>query len=377
MKDLDLNEDGHVSEGEYTQFKDMLDELEDLEPEDVEPDDVEPPTVHTAPPIRLVSTIGRAAPPTVHTAPPVRLASPIVHATPPTKACPTCPHPSVHNPNWNKLELLNDTRKNINGFKLFAKLDAPPSEFPSRFAVHVREHEGRKDIWNAKLFPAVVDEAIREMEAESGMSYTQMKNEAPPEGKAFFASIEAFNSHQPRWNLADNRLETRSNDSAPVNDTLYFRLFENKDVKDTSNIVGPVYRSVLTTNPNKNKYDKERKAKLVGKKSWQLKRDPVAPWDYTLLNKDIDGNFFWCVEQGKMAALKAKAMDRAAEVEAIEADARNGQFDLQAAQALISEAHQILGDHEGTELRFMNSKEKTVRLNKGETTCMAVTLKVR
>jgi hypothetical protein len=370
MKGLDVNKNGHLDKEDMAFMKAMLDdsdvdESEDDEPEDDESDHVEPPTVHTAPPVRLASPIVR-----------VPVASkPDVPASP---TCPSCPHPSVHNPNWNKLELLNDTRKNINGFKLFATLDASAqSDFPARFAVHVREHEGRKDIWNAKLFPEVVYQVIEGLASEAGMNSTEFRNQASPSSKAFLKTMDAFNSHQPRWNLADNRLETRSNDSAPVNDTLYFRLYQNKEVKDTSNIIGPIYRSMLTTNANKNKYGKEHNAKLVGKKSWQLKRDAKAPWYYTLLNKDIEGGFFWCIEQGKMEALEAKAKSMTAKMDAIESRAQNGQYDLEALQALLGEAHQALGDHEGTDLRFMSSNEKEVQLNKGATTCMAVTLKVR
>jgi hypothetical protein len=391
IKEFDINENGHIDDEDMALLEaaaGLIEELEKSEKseksglgddEDDGSDHVEPSTVHTAPP--TVHT----APTTVQTAPPVRLAPPVVRVpvaskpdVPASPTCPSCPHPSVHNPNWNKLEFLNDTRKNINGFKLFATLDASPqADFPPHFAVHVREHEERKDIWNAKLFPEVVDQAVEGMAAKAGLNATEFRNQASPSQKAFLKAMDSFNSHQPRWNLADNRLETKSNDSAPVNDTLYFRLYQNKEAKDTTNIIGPIYRSMLTTNANKNKYGKEHNAKLVGKKSWQLKRDAKAPWNYRLLNKDIEGGFFWCIEQGKMEALEAKAKSMTAKIDAIESRAQNGQYDLQALQEVLGEAHQALGDHEGTELRFMNSNEKEVQLNKGATTCMAVTLKVR
>jgi hypothetical protein len=298
---------------------------------------------------------------------PKHIAPPVVHVA--SKTCPECPKcskcpdPSEHNPKWDQLALLNDTRKNINGFKLFAELNTPPSaEFPPRFAVHVVEHDQRKDIWNVKMFPEVMAGMI-EVSEQIGMNLTKLKKTATPQQKAFLDEMEAFNSYQPRWNLADNRLETRSNTSAPVNDTLYFRLFETEpDAKDTSQYRGPVYRSVLTTNSNKNKYQAEGNAKLIGKKSWQLKRDNDAPWHYTLLNKDMQGNFFWCIPQGKMSAMEAKLKDV-------------GSSEQQDGRDVI-QALEVLGDHQGAELKFMNSTEAAVPLDSGNTTCRAVTLKV-
>ena len=325
------------------------DEPEHFEPEDDEPEDVEPPTMHTTRPI-------------VQTAPPTHVASPIVRVAPTTTACATCPHPKVHNPNWDKLALLNDTRKNINGFKLFAELTAPPSEaFPLRFAVHVREHEDRKDIWNVKMFPEVEDEMDKEIQ-----SLAKLKENATSQQKAVLDELKSFNSYQPRWNLADNRLETRSNNSAPVNDALYFRLFEDqRDSKDTSQYHGSAYRSMLTTNSNKGSYNKEHNAKLIGKKSWQLKRDSDAPWHYTLINEDMPGNFFWCLDQGKMSAVEEKVKNMMESSE--EEDVESG----------MVEVLQALGDHEGAELMYMTSNETAVQLTTGKINCRAVTLKVR
>jgi hypothetical protein len=320
-----------------------LDELEVEEPEHDEPELVEPELPkHVEPPTVRVAT----------------------KACPVCPKCTKCPDPSEHNPNWNQMALLNDTRKNINGFKMFAVLKAPPSEdFPPRFAVHVREHDERKDIWNVKIFPEVMGEITENMEA-AGMNLTKMKKKATPSQKAFLDELMAFNSYQPRWNLADNRLETRSNTSAPVNDTLYFRLFEDQpDSKDTSQFHGPVYRSMLTTNSNKNKYNKENNAKLIGKKSWQLKRDGEAPWHYTLINKDMPGNFFWCLDQRKMSAMEEK-------IKSLESSQQEDGSDA-------LEALQALGDHKGAELMFMNSTSTAVQLDKGKTNCRAVTLKVR
>ena len=273
--------------------------------------------------------------------------------------CPDCPHPSEHNPQWEKHAVLNDTRKHHNGFKLFAELHAPPSDFPARFAVHARQYEGRKDIWNIKLFPSVMEDALQEM----GVNYTDVLKVAPPSAKAQMEEMRAFNAHQPRWNLANNRLETRSNDSAPVNDTLYLRLFEDKDVKDTSQSHGKVYRTMLTTNPTKKKYNKEHNAKLIANKSWQLVRDADPSLEYFVRNKDTKGGFFWCVDQGRMAVMEivSKKVGSGEEMELPEFIA----------------ALQTMGDHNGAELKYMDSNQSKVQLSKSGATCLAVDLKVR
>jgi hypothetical protein len=353
---LDSDHDGDFDHHDMENLRNMSNELEEPEhdePEPKEPEHVKPalPKLFEPPTVRVATKASPACPK-------CNKCNKCSKCTECPK-CPKCPDPGEHNPNWNRMVLLNDTRKNVNGFKLFAELKAPPSEaFPPRFAVHVREHQDRKDIWNVKMFPEVEDEMNEEIQ--------KLKETATPQQKAVLDELKSFNSYQPRWNLADNRLETRSNNSAPVNDALYFRLFEDqRDSKDTSQYHGSAYRSMLTTNSNKGSYNKEHNAKLIGKKSWQLKRDSDAPWHYTLINKDMPGNFFWCLDHGKMSAVeeKVKNMMESSEQEDVESG--------------VVEVLQALGDHEGAELMYMTSNETAVQLTTGKINCRAVTLKVR
>jgi len=277
-----------------------------------------------------------------------------------TSTCPECPHPSEYDPQWAQHAVLNDTLKHHNGFKLFAEPEGLP-HFPMRFAVHVREHEGRKDIWNIKLFPSALDDALKEM----GTNLSEIIKATPPSERAELEKLNS-NFHQPRWNLADNRLETRSRDSAPVDDTLYLRLFEDKDLKDTSQFHGgKVYRTVLTTNPSKNKYNKEHNAKLLAKKSWQLVRDADPSTEYSVKDKDIKGNFFWCTSKEKIEAFTKLTEDTPNK----EKNKENKENFLDVLRAT--------GSHDGGELRYIDSNEKLIPLTKGGSTCMAMKLRVR
>jgi hypothetical protein len=335
-----LNEDGQLDQDEFARM--LLGEPENDEPEPLEPEPIEPEPVHTVHvvPVHVVpvhiETPTSIAPPT-HTASPTRITPQVnrVAPAPTSTACPKCQKPDE------KLKLLNDTRKNkVRGFKLFAEFD---KETPFRFALHVREHD-RKDIWNIKMVPAI------------GSSTADKHQQR----------LASMNLHQPRWNLADNRLETRSNDSAPVNDTLYFRLYDAKVKKDSSEHKGPIMRSVLTTNPNKNKYGKEGNTKLLAKKSWQLRLDEsIKSYDtYTLENKDIKGSFFWCLGDEKVAALVQTAIDHKPEV--------SDPLDFPT----------LIGDHMDSELIYADADAHHANMlhfskdGKPEY-CLAVNLKVR
>jgi hypothetical protein len=357
LKEYGMDEDGDLDEEDLSHMTEVIkeelkrlefeDEPVDPEPEDVEPEDVEPPTVHTArpmpPPIQI-------APPIVHTAHPIRVESPIVRAAPTTTACATCPHPEVHNPNWDKLALLNDTRKNIKGFKLFAEFG---DELPLRMAVHVKEHQDRKDIWNIKMIAANV-------------------SSTPKEDDAFVPrqDLASMNTNQPRWDLADNRLQTRANDSTPVDDTLYFRLYDAKVKKDTAEHKGKILRSVLTTNSNKNKYKKEGNTKMLAKKSWQLKRDEKEPYHYTLLNKDTKGGFFWCMTDAKAMAIFEKAISSMASVTKEEPQLSD-----------FPDLVKLIGDNNGAELIYADAQthDGDFAFTRGDLTehCTPITLKVR
>lgn len=356
---MDMNNDGRFDEKDMAALEEMYGGpgLPNLPEDDDDFEDDEPPTVDDTPPMRPASPIVhtatpiRLASPVVHTAPPVHLASPVVRVASPSCPEATCPagtryhanctDPQVHNSNWNKLALLNDTRKNINGFKLFAEVG---NEMPMRFALHAREHENRKDIWNVKMVPAndsFTPESVRK-------------------------ELASMNLHQPRWNLADNRLETRSNESTPVDDTLYLRLYDAKVKKDTTELKGPVLRSVLTTNANKNKYGKEGNAKLLAKESWQLRRDTKAPYEYTLLNKDVKGGFFWCMDdKQKMDVL---------------ADVLTGMAQEEPDMSNLSNLPNLISGNGGAELVYVDSENNdmfTFINNRITEHCIPVTLKVR
>jgi hypothetical protein len=387
-KEFDVNENGHLDEEDVAAMKAVVDilRLGDKKPEDDKSDNIQPPTVRvaTTPPRDIqpsdfehydlepetinpgpvypftLATIDRDAPTTLATT--VAESTPtVVAAASPCPECPKCTepkcpkcpkpecaHPRVYNPNWDKLELLNDTRKNaINGFKLFADFG---NDMPVRFAIHAKEHKDRKDIWNIKMIA-------------SNFSST------PNEDGDFFPRQElaSMNLHQPRWNLADNRLETRKNESTPIDDTLFLRLYDAKVKKDTTQLKGPVLRTMLTTNSNKNKYGKEGNAKLLGKKSWQLRRDPKEPFHYTLLNKDTKGGFFWCMTDAKAFAVLEKAISTM------------GQEDLEMSD--VHDLHKLMGDNEGAELIYADSETHdenlTFSMNGVTESCVPITLKVR
>lgn len=379
IEEFDINENGHIDDEDMALLEAAAGLMEefgigDEETEDDESDHVEPSTVHSAPP--TVQT----APPTVQTAPPVLLAPPVVRVpvasesnVPSLRKLLSTPdhtdhmeysHPSEYVPNWNKHAILNDTRKHHTGFKLFAELrDSSPSDLPKRFAVHARQHEDRKDIWNVKLFPSM-DQGMKGLKA-AGLNFDDLLKMAPPSGKSFLQEMKAFNSHQPRWNIADNRLKTLKNNSEPINDDLYFRLFEDKVTKDTSDFHGHVFRSMLTTNSNKDKYQKEKNAKLIGKKSWQLVREPHPSFDYTLKNKDTKGGFYWCLDSKALASMEAISRSKPST------------GSMQSDNVDIVESIKALGDITGGELKYMDSTETAVTFNKGATTCRALTLMVR
>ncbi|KAM0718485.1 hypothetical protein Q7P37_005555 [Cladosporium fusiforme] len=139
------------------------------------------------------------------------------HKGPP--AGPFCPHPKEIDRHWEEESTLNDTTKHHSNFTLFA---APtnPKYSNVRFPVHLKEHPQRKDIWTVNLT----------------MHLPQAK----------FAEEQ-----QPKWNLKQGGLQTDA--SAPINDTLYFRLFETSWKRDTRGWAAKkgAMLPVLTTNPNK------------------------------------------------------------------------------------------------------------------------------
>lgn len=331
FKMLDLNGDGEIHDHELDEWTQHLDD----ELSEGELAQFDPPTIVIAPPTlhddKPTGHVGHQT---------VRIAPLTVRKT----------DPSMHNPDWKKHALLNDTRKQVNGFKLFAEFGK--GAHPLRYALHVREHENRKDIWNVKMVPA----------------FKLIPSGPGAEEPTAAQDSSSLNTHQPRWNLADNRLETRSNESAPVNDTLYFRLYDAKVKKDTTELKGPVLRSVLTTNPNKHKYGKEGNVKMLAKKSWQLQRDTEEPHHYKLQNKDVKGNFFWCLHDAtKMAALK-RTVAAANE-------------DQNMAMSNIADYAKLVGDHNDSELVYADSLDHSsglLKFNKGgaEEHCLEVTLKV-
>lgn len=180
-------------------------------------------------------------------------------------ACTVCP--KDYDRNWNSDRVLNDTRKHHSSFKLFAYPDGIPDEanIPPQagMPLHVVSHgDSRDKMWQLKL------------------------------GSSMNADAKS-QSDQPKWNLYDNSLQTDG--SAPINDTLYFRLYDGKYPKDTENWTGTVYHPIATTMKNKDTYKNERNAKLIAKKGWSLVREDENPFAYTLKGSKPAGNFFACV----------------------------------------------------------------------------------
>jgi hypothetical protein len=181
------------------------------------------------------------------------------HATPPAASCSVCPHPKDWDRNWDSDAVLNDTRKHHKSFKLFAH----PGDYDElRFPLHLISRKSSKDMWNLK-----------------------------------FGSIEdpSLNPHQPRWNLHDGSLQTDG--SAPINDTVHFRLFDGMYSKDTEYWTGTVYHDVSTTHQSKRKYHKEGNAKLIAKSGWSLVREHDDPASYILKGTKPAGGFFVCIDQ--------------------------------------------------------------------------------
>lgn len=178
-----------------------------------------------------------------------------------SSACTVCAHPKDYDRNWKSDQIINDTRKHHGSFKLFAYIKEFNDDFLEHVPVHIQSPKDRPDMWNWKLGFAKKNETLEE---------------------------------QPRWNLHDGSLQTDS--SAPINDTLYFRLFDAKYPKDTEFWAGTVYHDVTTKHKGKKDYQKEKKAKLVAKKGWSLVRDNDDPLSYILKGSKPEGDFFVCFD---------------------------------------------------------------------------------
>lgn len=187
------------------------------------------------------------------------------HHTEPTStgehhsACTVCP--KDYDRNWNSDRVINDTRKHHSSFKLFAYPNDGSTE--AGVPLHVVSHKDSRDnMWQLKF-----------------------SNPVQADDKS--------DVHQPKWNLYDHSLQTDG--SAPINKTLYFRLYDGKYPKDTENWTGPVFHPIATTMKNKKEYKNERNAKLIAKKGWSLVRENEDPFAYTLKGSEPKGNFFACV----------------------------------------------------------------------------------
>lgn len=150
------------------------------------------------------------------------------------------PSPSCHLPkphevdrHWDDERILNDTTKHHRNFQLFAVPKGAEKD-NVRFPIHLKEHASRKDIWTLNT-------------------------------TIHIPQSDLAGAQQPRWNLKQGGLQT--DNSAPINDTLYFRLFESGWKRDTRAWAAKkgAYLPVLTTNPNKKTYHREHNAKLVGR----------------------------------------------------------------------------------------------------------------
>lgn len=175
-------------------------------------------------------------------------------------ACTVCP--KDYDRNWNSDRVLNDTCKHHSSFKFFAYFGDAVSDDVA-LPLHVVSHKDSRDnMWQLKFGNPVNVEAKSEID-------------------------------QPKWNLDDNSLQTDG--SAPINKTLYFRLYDGKYPKDTENWTGTVFHPIATTMKNKKKYKNERDAKLIADKGWSLVREDENPFAYTLKGSKPAGNFFACV----------------------------------------------------------------------------------
>lgn len=180
-------------------------------------------------------------------------------------ACTVCP--KDYDRNWNSDRVLNDTRKHHSSFKLFAYPDGifDEASIPPQAGIplHVVTHgDSRDNMWQLKL-----------------------GNPMNADAKSQF--------NQPKWNLYGNSLQTDG--SAPINKTLYFRLYDGKYPKDTENWTGTVFHPIATTMKNKKTYKNEHNAKLIADKGWSLVREDENPFAYTLKGSKPAGNFFACV----------------------------------------------------------------------------------
>ncbi|GAB7326870.1 hypothetical protein MBLNU13_g10796t1 [Cladosporium sp. NU13] len=177
-------------------------------------------------------------------------------------ACTVCP--KDYDRNWNSDRVLNDTRKHHSSFKLFAYPEEAGIQSEAGIPLHVVTHgDSRDNMWQLKLADPMKDDAKSQRD-------------------------------QPKWNLHDNSLQTDG--SAPINKTLYFRLYDGKYPKDTENWTATVFHPIATTMKNKKTYKNERNAKLIADKGWSLVRDDENPFAYTLKGSKPEGHFFACVD---------------------------------------------------------------------------------
>jgi hypothetical protein len=190
------------------------------------------------------------------------------HHTEPTNtgehhsACTVCP--KDYDRNWDSDKVINDTRKHHSSFRLFAHRVGDVFE-EAAVPLHVVSHKDSRDnMWQLKF-------------------------------GSHFTADDKSDVHQPKWNLYDHSLQTDG--SAPINKTLYFRLYDGKYPKDTENWTGPVFHPIATTMKNKKEYKNERNAKLIATKGWSLVREDDNPFAYTLKGSEPKGNFFACVAQ--------------------------------------------------------------------------------
>jgi hypothetical protein len=189
------------------------------------------------------------------------------HST--TAASPSCtfcsnhPHPKDTDRNWGPDTVLKDTTKHHRSFKLFAYPKEADNELVTRSPLHLVVHESasKDDLWALHL--------------------GSLPDDAPT-------------TIQPSWNLHDGSLQTDG--SAPINDTLYFRLFDSKYPKDTEFWTGSVFRDVSTKHQNQKRFKNEKGAKLEAKEGWSLVRDGDNAKAYLLKGSKPAGDFFACYE---------------------------------------------------------------------------------
>jgi len=182
-------------------------------------------------------------------------------------ACTVCP--KDYDRNWKNDAVINDTRKHHSNFKLFAFIQDDFEEEELAFPLHVVSHKDSRDnMWQLKIGSQLDD--------------------------------------QPSWNLVGNSLQTDG--SAPINKTLYFRLYDGKYPKDTEYWTGPVFHPIATTMQNKKEYKNERNAKLVADKGWSLVRENEDPFAFTLKGSKPAGNFFACYDPDAVEAAAPLSM---------------------------------------------------------------------